>query len=109
MKRLKIYSAGKKNIKAVVKALAVAGIFFLIITGLSHGLSAQNDCKPVTGNASIDAVCCVDASTSLYTNAKGESTHGAYVKCVTQESIKLRVTGDLSGQDAKSIIEEVSI
>jgi len=62
----------KRFLKASMLILAT-----IFITGVVYA-----ECASITGNASVDAACCVDPTNLTYTDSAGEATHDDYVDCV---------------------------
>jgi len=51
-------------------------------------------CANITGDASIDAACCVDPVNLSYANSAGEATHLAYMNCVADAADEQLAFGD---------------
>jgi len=63
-------------------------------------------CASITGNSSIDGTCCADASSLSYSNSAGESTHDAYLGCVAEAVVELRLDGQLSEPGAENLVAD---
>jgi len=105
----------ERGIKKTVGGLCflVFGIVVILFSfqSLTH---AQSSCAPVIGDPTIDGICCVDPLTLGYTSPPseeyplGETSHNAYVGCVADEVVELRLLGNLSDSEAKDTVERAA-